>query len=535
MKKILSLVIAVLMVSLFTLSSCDSQADGPKAESNGIISWASHLYDKPRTDAKAPKGTSAEYEVTMAKNETEGCILQMFSETQIKKVKFKQTSADIEGISVSSFIMDKSHKLNRIYYADAATPYYGKMFPVKENTVLPMIVEFTTEPDIAAGEYEYTFAFIDSDDKELASYSVKLRVWNITIPEERTFETAAGVWINEIIRVHGHVEGIYEQYYEMALEHGLSAYDLPYDILDERADKYMSDPRVTSFRVPTTNKSDAELLEYYEKLKTNPDWLKKAYFYPIDEPDTLEELVECKDECERLKALCPEIRITIPYYTNLRTNTNEDQTEYLMGVSDLMCPKLCFWNDEMAYEGLGYKPAKTFEERLKQRQELGEKVWTYVCNAPTEPYITLFSTEDGYKQRIMFWQMFERGIDGFLYYGMDMWTFGDNPSIDPWNTLNNGCKTDGEKPAYGDGILFYPGVRVGIPGPVPSIRLKIVRDGIEDYELFLLAEAVLGEEWVNEKMNSATPSLTEVAVDSDGLYDIRREIGDALEKALSEQ
>ncbi len=42
----------------------------------------------------------------------------------------------------------------------------------------------------------------------------------------------------------------------------------------------------------------------------------------------------------------------------------------------------------------------------------------------------------------------------------------------------------------GDGTLFYPGMPARIGGksdiPVESIRLKLIREGLEDYEYFLL-------------------------------------------------
>jgi hypothetical protein len=40
-----------------------------------------------------------------------------------------------------------------------------------------------------------------------------------------------------------------------------------------------------------------------------------------------------------------------------------------------------------------------------------------------------------------------------------------------------------------EGSLLYPGVDAGVQGLVPSIRLKEIREGLEDYEyLKLLAE-----------------------------------------------
>ena len=36
-------------------------------------------------------------------------------------------------------------------------------------------------------------------------------------------------------------------------------------------------------------------------------------------------------------------------------------------------------------------------------------------------------------------------------------------------------------------MLFYPGTAAGISGPVSTLRLKALRDGLEDYEYLVLA------------------------------------------------
>ena len=50
----------------------------------------------------------------------------------------------------------------------------------------------------------------------------------------------------------------------------------------------------------------------------------------------------------------------------------------------------------------------------------------------------------------------------------------------------------------GGGYLFYPGAPCGIDGPVASMRLKNLRDGMEDYEYFVLLEKRAGAEAVQK-------------------------------------
>jgi hypothetical protein len=93
------------------------------------------------------------------------------------------------------------------------------------------------------------------------------------------------------------------------------------------------------------------------------------------------------------------------------------------------------------------------------------------------------------RARAMEWLSFRYGASGELYYEMTQ-AFVDK--ADPWSDVFafNG---------NGDGTLFYPGTPARIGGqtdiPVASIRLKMIREGMEDYEyLKLLTDAGGGDE-----------------------------------------
>ena len=68
--------------------------------------------------------------------------------------------------------------------------------------------------------------------------------------------------------------------------------------------------------------------------------------------------------------------------------------------------------------------------------------------------------------------------------------------------------------------------------PTVSMRMKIMRDGIDDIELLMLAAKILGNKWVNERVNSISSSITSIEATDDMFAQIRTEIGSALEKAL---
>ena len=70
-----------------------------------------------------------------------------------------------------------------------------------------------------------------------------------------------------------------------------------------------------------------------------------------------------------------------------------------------------------------------------------------------------------------------QGATGLLYYTVDGWSSGD--TLASWNSVNTfSCGV----PGSGDGMLLYPPTPIGSTEPAPGIRLKSLRDGIQDYE-----------------------------------------------------
>jgi hypothetical protein len=82
------------------------------------------------------------------------------------------------------------------------------------------------------------------------------------------------------------------------------------------------------------------------------------------------------------------------------------------------------------------------------------------------------------RNRAMEWISFENRVSGELY-----WETTQAFQADPW-------KSQWDFSGNGDGTLFYPGTPSKIGGssqiPVASIRLKMIREGMEDYEYLKL-------------------------------------------------
>ena len=177
------------------------------------------------------------------------------------------------------------------------------------------------------------------------------------------------------------------------------------------------------------------------------------------------------------------------------------------------------------------KKYPSFASRMKAFQEKGETVWAYVCNYPLAPYLNVKVDDEGIISRVLFWQFYQRDIDGFLYWHSCWYgTLGNGEN--PWASVDTFCNG-----IYGDGILIYTGTGAGLPRstPVSSIRLKIMRDGLSDIERLYMAEELLGREWVDKRVNKVTKTLKSVDVSSDKFASLRKEIGEAVEAALNKK
>ena len=108
---------------------------------------------------------------------------------------------------------------------------------------------------------------------------------------------------------------------------------------------------------------------------------------------------------------------------------------------------------------------------------------------------------------------FSRGLTGLLYWSVDKWT------ADPWTDAGTGQQ--------GDGMLVYPWPKGSTTTTTPSIRLKWLRDGVDDYDYLMLLKA---KDPAKAKLLSSSVALDwkTWTRDVNLLESTRRQIGDAL-------
>ncbi|MBP5641170.1 MAG: DUF4091 domain-containing protein, partial [Victivallales bacterium] len=99
----------------------------------------------------------------------------------------------------------------------------------------------------------------------------------------------------------------------------------------------------------------------------------------------------------------------------------------------------------------------------------------------------------GIQARLILGMMYQKyKPDGFLYYAVTRWREGTIGAAPRRNTpMKNAPCTNWTGNSFclfnGDGLLFYPGEKQILP----SLRLKLLRDGMEDALYFQLLEKAL--------------------------------------------
>jgi hypothetical protein len=155
----------------------------------------------------------------------------------------------------------------------------------------------------------------------------------------------------------------------------------------------------------------------------------------------------------------------------------------LYGAVDIWCPSFC-----------AFDPAAA-----AARQALGERVWAYTALAGCENRPFWHIDYPLIHYRVPTWIAWHYGQPGLLYWSMATWYLTPDPALWPDIWLQPPLYVQewaGHTFYYnGEGVLVYPAAKVGYDGVVPSLRLKALRDAIEDYEyLALMERAGLGDE-----------------------------------------
>lgn len=236
-------------------------------------------------------------------------------------------------------------------------------------------------------------------------------------------------------------------------------------------------------------------------------WFDKVYVYCLDEPQPL-----------YFPAIVEDIQTMLAadsgWKGKFMVTSNPFHGSLLENLVDIWVPSTLYYDNWSEY---GRRNRENYTRAdYAQLAERGDTFWLYVANYPlSEPYLSYqLDRKNMYEPRLLKWASWYEGATGFLYYSTMMPGHAvPNPYLNPLYTERYDRNGKGSG-VNGDGQLIYPGdldgsdswtrsTGSGVPfkpvdGPLASLRLKQIRDGFEDWEMFLIGDSLGLTEQIRE-------------------------------------
>ena len=367
-------------------------------------------------------------------------------------------------------------------------------------------VEMRVPKDVPAGRYSATLTVSAAEPAHSVTFPVNLRVLDFTLPDRVPFPVSVWTqwkypWGKDMTRqeVDAHI-GCF-------LEHGLDPVNLGPALGDPE------DPQSVSENLKKLIERGLQITllgnmtpELYEKAKQD-GWLPRVFHYLMDEAS--------KDMFEQ--QVIPSHREFKQKYPELNTMVTAQN-----------------WGDMGRGCDIWVTDPSTYRNVEEARRAAsGIKFWLYFCHLPIrieffkplvyEPAVQIDTP--AVEARLIYWLCHHLAVDGLMFWPGNLWDAGN---AEDWQ--QSGWKLTRVPYPFpyagihnGNGFLIYP-------GPVPSLRMKLLHDGLEDYGYLKLLEAGLAsevEEALRSRIRDALDPRPEVLVD---MHYFNRDPGAILKK-----
>jgi hypothetical protein len=452
------------------------------------------------------------------------------------------------------------------YYPDilipAVDPYFGQKtnawpFNVKAGNNQSAWVDVLIPPAAPAGYYLGSVTVRDGSTT-LATMPVILAVWQWPsagfMPSTATLQsTSAAGWDNACIQFYGNYsacrdypgaggssdQGVTNSMVEMAtmmLDHRFSAPNPIYPPPPSRFNALETDygpllngtaPTILhGAKLTTAILEPTDTTAYAQAWETEWErngWTATPFAYSCDEPPSGCTWSTIRTNARSLHAAVPPMPALV---TTDVVNANQNG---VLNSIDILAPVI---NSLDPQDGGAQRSA--YSAWLAGSMRPARRLWSYqscmsagTCtNGISGSAVTYPNYDvDGKPaaNRAMEWMSYRNGVTGELYYLLNLaWATGD-----PWKSVY-------AFGGWGDGTLLYPGTssRLGpnVTHPVflPSVRLKHIRDGIQDYEYLSILNAKGQRALVTAEVNSWIKNSYTFETTGSGLSSARMALGMAM-------
>lgn len=350
---------------------------------------------------------------------------------------------------------------------------------VPQDRFQPYWVTVHAARDAAPGRYTVTLV-IAADQVRRRTVTIPVEVWPVTVPDRPALTTSFDFRPTLVTPLYGDTDPAAVTARIHQYETFLEDYKIEPDSIYAATPPTVEDLEwvqsrwgLRHFNVLYLNKNLFDLSKPSSWQAQIDSWLdtigramvkyraagldKLAYVYGFDEA-TAAYLPAVRMTLTQLKQRFPDL----PVISTLRDNTMGPGSG-LTGLVDIWSPQMDLYQSAPA----------------AQAHARGDHVYWYPDIATGHPYPNWFNGYPPIDTRMMMGPMsHQAGVDGVLYYAVNRWI--DHPLLD--DGIYSGWNPATLDTTAGDGSLFYPGAH----GPLASIRLANLRDGMQDYNLLEL-------------------------------------------------
>ena len=319
---------------------------------------------------------------------------------------------------------------------------------------------------------------------------------------------------------------MYAAYYEYLLQHRISARYMPSAMEDiegfvAQLRKYAVNGKCSNYILPYVSKWDNDFsgtgIDYdlYERqfdaiaeasAEDGVDYLEKAstYFAMFDEITAAGDIEKANAFYKKIYKLHFKIAQKWESSLDCPAEMKSKLINSMLNLSQLMvttysdkfadqvtfCPLLDKYNTPASKDK--YKNTYVIEDENSDYtiSQNAEK-WWYSAGIPKHPYASYHIDDNGYSPIVYSWMQYANDVVGNLYWSATFYLerVSENNKI-VYNALQDCYSTAMRFPSTnGDGFLVYPGAPYGIYGPVGSIRLQQIADGLEEYDMLYALES----------------------------------------------
>ena len=258
-------------------------------------------------------------------------------------------------------------------------------------------------------------------------------------------------------------------------------------LLDGTASTRLPGAQLTSVQTWMAERSPENYAAWEAHFRSRA-WLDRTFDYTCDEPPLGCSFEEIAQRQARLRAGSSEIpSLVTSSVQRLREHGVYESTDVIVPVVNFVQGKSGdYAGDQSALYAQARKEGKTtwIYSSCMSHGCGGTVGGEYEVDHDLSGWPSLVIDHSALRNRAMPWVAYRFGFTGELYWET-VWAY--TSQSDPW-------RSQWDFSGNGDGTLFYPGRVDRIGGqtdiPIESVRLKHVRDGIEDYEYLKLLESV---------------------------------------------